>query len=302
MEYTNGQKETWRFWVWKRLRSRLRVHPRFATVVFLAGPSPEDLHAAKVNGFRIENIVAIDVDEDAVNAARRAGCTAIQGDIHDVVNHWDDGVIDGCVADYCCGLTFRMFKSASHLASLVDGPTVLNFQRGRESDEQSMRMRQFLYGKGVSKHRGEQFAFMNAALLTSYKWYAENLLNEFTPDVGRALSEIPQEAFFETLSFVNEKMKPLFYSYISNVVKMDTVLITDASCADRPISRALRSNVKESMQIMDQIDKAVLREFSKEERDFIKTTKELDAMSRRMIAAKAVRTMNGALKRKASEN
>ena len=28
MDYTNGTKATWRFWVWKRLRERLRgVHP-----------------------------------------------------------------------------------------------------------------------------------------------------------------------------------------------------------------------------------------------------------------------------------
>ena len=101
MQYTNGTKATWRYWAWKRLRERLTVHPSFATVLFLSGPSPEDLTAAIKNGFKISNIVAIDTDLKAVQAARKAGCIAIQGDIHDVVSVWDDGVIHGCIADYC---------------------------------------------------------------------------------------------------------------------------------------------------------------------------------------------------------
>ena len=158
MQYTNGTKATWRYWAWKRLRERLTVHPSFATVLFLSGPSPEDLTAAIKNGFKISNIVAIDTDLKAVQAARKAGCIAIQGDIHDVVSVWDDGVIHGCIEDYCCGLTEEQFQRSRNLFAAIHGPVVFNFQRGRECDVMSKMLRQEAESLGRSKHRGELFS------------------------------------------------------------------------------------------------------------------------------------------------
>lgn len=214
MEYTNGTKATWRYWAWKRLRERLKVHPSFATVMFLSGPSPEDLIAAKKNGFKISNIVAIDTDLKAVTEARKAGCVAIQGDLFTCVTSWTDGDIHGCIADYCGGLTFDLAVKSLRLFNQINGTSIFNFQRGRESDKASIEARKNLSAYGCSKHRGEQFA-----TLVKMKMRIDCKEKKFNES---ETSEVVRKYM--------ESINPQYTSYRSNRVIMDTVVMTNKFC------------------------------------------------------------------------
>lgn len=309
MDYTNGTKATWRFWVWKRLRERLRgVHPSHATVLFLAGPSPEDLHAATKNGFRLENIVAVDSSLDAVMAARKAGCTAIQGDIHDVVTFWNDGDIHGCVADYCSGLTHQLFLCASEMFWNINGPTVLNFQRGRESDESSRRIRKYLYSRGISKHRGEQFVAMMLHCIAGGKhknmfWGKSHFAHKDL--IHYCMSLIPSmslEKVFELSAWTHTMMAPLYYSYTSNVVKMDTVVVSNLLSRDENQMLAYRDLMHQCKEVIGSIESGTLMKLEPHERKFVGAIRAGIALSRRLNAAKAVRTMNGAVRLRAIDN
>jgi len=294
MEYTNGTKATWRYWAWKRLREEVKTLPSLATVVFLSGPSPEDLVAATKNGFKVKNIVAVDIDENAVTAARNAGCVAIQGDIHDVVKYWSDGKVHAVMADYCCGLSYEQYLKSIDLLRWVDGPVCLNFQRGRESSAMTSLMRSVFEKHGVSKNRAEQFAFMYAARL----WH----LGEYGITIDDEVGEISQAEFMndilncdvrvmraliENLSGLESEKR---MSYRSNVVIMDSIVIESFevySSEKRRLNAELHKLDASCVQHKDKIATGNAFKFG---------VKQQAVTIRRLNAAKAIRTMNGAVR------
>lgn len=304
MNYEVEQKRHWRYWVWKRIAQSCGVHPSFATVLFLSGPSPSDLQAATKYGFKLRNIVAVDTDLKCVKAAREKGCTAIQGTLHEIAAKWSDGPIHGILADYCGGLTFRSALESYQMASITNA-CAFNFQRGRECDKGSREFRKICN----CIHRGEQMQrFINVMWIMANYWidhFADHLqtfnrifLDATTPyaadplGTGSRLRLEEQESWFiDTLSDIDETLKERnhslaqaldecvhspespkweMYSYRSNVVRMDTIVGSFES-------------VKNARSLWNE-------------------TLDRTAIDRRLAAVKAIRTMNGAVKMHAASN
>lgn len=325
MEYTNGTKATWRYWAWKQLREKIRIQPGLATVLFLSGPSPEDLAAATKNGFKIRNIVAVDIDPNAVKAARTAGCVAIEGDIHDVVKFWDDGEIHAVMADYCCGMSYEQFVRSREMIRFVNGPVCLNFQRGRESSTATTIMRLAIEKHGGSKNRAEQFILMLAASW----WHTLEYQNEVVSDSQKLNDMI--DCNVETMKHRVDKTvalsNPRFMSYRSNSVIMDSVVMCDFASMDKSTLAKLRNVHRQMLKLNSELidDKSGLLEATKEwlkfesaamtpisqdDSDLIaqlqletigitkdkRSVKSQRHVVSRLCAAKAVRTMNGAIR------
>lgn len=290
MEYNVEQKRHWRYWVWKRIAENCRVHPRFATVLFLAGPSPLDLEAAKKYGFRLENIVAVDMDEKCVREARNNGCTAIQGTLHEVATKWSDGVIHGIVADYCCGLTSLAAIQTCQLISLAN-VVAANFQRGRETDEESRMVRECFSNVKRSAQLGA--------------WY--ELINRAERDAvagGRKTYESFWAAFISPATEVSRKEDPEYnkailslrkatIKYLISSLMGEQLKIENGSCLLHETS--YRSN----KVVMDTAVCVSERWRLPNTGDQVSSRNEVD---RRISAMKAVRTMNGAVRFAAANN
>lgn len=293
VEYTNGTKGTWRYWAWARLRERLTIQPGLATVLFLSGPTPEDLSAATKNGFKIRNIVAVDKDEAAVKKAREAGCVAIQGDIHDVVEFWNDGEIHGVIADYCCGLSWEQFRDSSHMHLRVNGPICLNFQRGRESSPMTVLVRPLFERYGISTSRAEQYLFLMALRLSHAKHYEEHkglITEQDMVDDFFCLDKCDVDLWMKK---IQQALSPATMSYRSNVVIMDSMVLSkmwgakikyDGNWSRR--NHAFMGRLRALCKLRgDTGSKSGRKRFEEED----KTIRKLNAM-------KAVRTMNGSLR------
>lgn len=205
--YSSEQKRHWRYWVWKRLKEHIskKISPCNATVLFLSGPSPDDIFAATKYGFKLRNIVAVDSSELCVEEARRAGCVSICGSLFDVVSQWNDGQIHGLVADYCCGLDAVTFKQSMQMAMRVSGASCFNFQRGREADSASRDARSVMKSVDIGLHRGCQFAYWMASQMYTGDDIPQR---EKHDETMRTLSGIPYQCT----------------SYVSSKVVMDTVI------------------------------------------------------------------------------
>lgn len=296
MNYDVGSKHHWRYWVWKRMAKYCGVHPRFATVLFLSGPSPLDLQCAEKNGFRRQNIVAVDMDEDAVLAARESGCVAIQGTLHEVCAKWTDGKIHGVVADYCCGLSLNTAIETYQICKLANA-VACNFQRGRETCGEM----KWLRDKLQEKNRGKLFISFSALMfkfnqqimaMSDYditeaaiqlSLWDDPIAKYKTPkELLQSRSELISESFEELThgidfaghdfqkyrTFIADRTEAL--SYRSNSVVMDTVVGTF------PIALP-PSNFHKGLGNKSKIDG-------------------------RLAALKAIRTMHGAVRMLAGQN
>lgn len=309
--YVNEQKRHWRYWVWKRMKAHCQVMPHQATVLFLSGPSPEDLAAAQKYGFKVRNIVAVDRDEDCVRSARKNGCVAIKGELKDVVRKWDDGPIHGLIADYCCGLSHQSYLDSWVMSVSIYGPTCLNFQRGRESDEMSRTVRDHISTICPTKHRGEQFM----ALCAFHAYWLRQTKDK--DDEYRALrwawtpnsldrQELEEDADFRQLRLdvvawmfqntdvheLEEIKKHLYpeyetYSYSGSKVYMDSVIAKMSR--GQPQQLRCKDLLREAMKIYRK------RQIEKKGRLSSRIQREV-TLERQMAAMKAIRTMRRAVR------
>lgn len=139
MNYKFGNKNNWRRTVWNRIRERLEVPPREAVVLYLAGEKDLDREVAVRHGFRMQNLIAIESDDDVAKQLRADGVLTVNDDLHRVLASWPKRKsVDVVVADLCCGLTrstmSSFFTCLGHRA--FNRATVMfNLLRGRESEE-----------------------------------------------------------------------------------------------------------------------------------------------------------------------
>jgi hypothetical protein len=316
VKYNVEEKRQWRFWVWKRIKQYCGVPSHSATVLFLSGPSPLDLEAADKYGFKRRNIVAIDTDLASVRSARKDGCrSAIQGDLHEIAMSWNDGPIHGIVADYCGGMSWDVAMKSRQLARVATA-TCFNFQRGRESDGLSSRFRERLLQGGVeTKHRGEQFrlflAMFDEMTLRTKKSHPDSDLHRVwnLPRIGdhpvtmstpitskegaRRLMNMSDEVACNYLlppnarrvqEILEKYLQSEVYTYRSNRVLMDTIVGT----------------MQGTMQLTGGWQNAMSSSVG-----YYKTlpgTAKLRTTGQRLAAAKAIRTMNGAVRLQSGNN
>lgn len=163
-KYDNPKKTHWRYWLWKRIKAKLDKPANKATALYLVGPEDHDRDVAIKNGFRAENLIAVDVDSHHVANVRSNGQLAVQLPLQDVLYGWNDEPVDVVVADLCCGLT--ELSEDINLKIVIGSPAIrigtviaINHLRGRESgiakewfDNETRRMRSV--PETSRKHRG----------------------------------------------------------------------------------------------------------------------------------------------------
>lgn len=180
VEYRSGTKSTWRGWQWNRIQERLpgwkpklgpaslRALARDLVVAYLVGPDDVDRICALGRGFRNENIIAIDTNEENIERVRRSGGLGVCTTLAEAIAFWPHSMpFDVVVADYCSGLLSMNTRALAAALMLSSGninrkqmPIIsLNMLRGRDRESKSFRD-QFLefpnnsQGKGLQKHRG----------------------------------------------------------------------------------------------------------------------------------------------------
>lgn len=163
--YKYGQKNNWRRWQWNRIEERLKVRKKEAVVLYLAGKEDLDRAEAIRRGFNPTNLIACELENDAVKILRDKGVNVIHGDLIDVLIHWKNPKIDIVIADFCCGLSKKTgqrffvdnaFWSSGTNSNCVYSVTLL---RGRDGDFKPHILYNFLneYSVGpqqLRKHRG----------------------------------------------------------------------------------------------------------------------------------------------------
>lgn len=183
-EYSFGQKNNWRRRVWNRVAAAAGTEPRVVSpsgstryfggqfprvadmrVLFMPGPSCEDIPVAVSKGFRKTNLVAVDLDEVACRRARKAGVLAVRGELGAVLLALGpDDAFDVVVADLCTNWSQLLYSiiqcvifSRARRAPLY---LVVNILRGRETRKHADILRHY-----EMQHRGYAVQLMLHGLL-----------------------------------------------------------------------------------------------------------------------------------------
>lgn len=129
----SNAKKLARLSMWRRLALALPNAPRSLIVT---GPDAGDVRCLRGLGKKIDRVVGVDIDPDAVSAAKRAvpGIDVITGDLLDAAKSMRRRC-DVVAADLCSTINDRSlelcFRSASH--ALVDGGLLfVGFMYGRD--------------------------------------------------------------------------------------------------------------------------------------------------------------------------
>jgi len=269
--------------------------------VVFGRPISRRFGSGKKNGFKLENIVAVDSDETAVANARRAGCVAIAGDIHDIAERWTDGTIHGCIADYCCGLTYEQWWKSTQLSMCISGPVVLNFQRGRDSSERTITLRNALKRMGVTtKHRGEQFLLWHVlSAISALDGNASG--KDHDTDAMCKISQGDREEVDALMKRAVREYSAVFNSYRSNTVVMDTI-VWSFGRRDAWQRQQLQDNefaIQCAKEIHQYGTRRAITECNKtngEDAVLVKEILKAARLVQKLTAAKAVRTMRGAVR------
>lgn len=235
-DYRSNTKDNWRRWQWNRICSNFNNNVRTRSVVYLCGPTPEDMNIAVEKGFARRNLVAVDVDAACITSTRRQGGLAVQADLIQVLNQWNDKPIDVIVADFCCGLSDSVEKTMHCLSFLPhvirDGETIVscNMQRGRDPHSNHLRshldklpacvLREL---PAVRLHRGQQLMLSLIANTMVFLW-------------NQAV-DVPESFAIELMRFMN----PQFRTYRHRKVLMDTVIFNPYVLATNRLPAIARS-------------------------------------------------------------
>jgi len=225
--YANGRKKNWRGWQWNRIVERLMVPVEDATVLYLCGPDDFDREKALARGFRNENLIAVDLDENHVRAVRAGGGLAIAYDVNELLRAWpSDWPVHAVVADFCCGLGTTAYRLVHAL--IFSGATsseahpcvvAVNLQRGRDAQSNNWRdmLTEVFPQAGAEwevdprKHRGSQFVVVaRHALAKAVESYC----------AGRV-----GYGYLAAAGLISEVMQPAYNTYRSRMVYMDSVVM-----------------------------------------------------------------------------
>lgn len=171
-EYSFGQKNNWRRRVWNRIAglagerwsSGLADFGSFPCVgdmrvLFMPGPSCEDVPVALAKGFRKKNLVAVDSDEQACRQARKTGILAVRGDLSSVLHALDeDDAFDVIFADLCTNVSrsLHAFVLSVIISRARRTPLhlIVNTLRGRETKPYAEALAHHKSYMPEMKHRG----------------------------------------------------------------------------------------------------------------------------------------------------
>ena len=302
MNYEVEQKRHWRYWVWKRIAENCGVHPSFATVLFLSGPSPSDLQAATKYGFKLRNIVAVDMNAECVEAARKAGCTAIQGSLHEVVTKWNDGQIHGVVADYCFGLTLHNMIDSYQIASRANA-CAFNFQRGRECDVESKKLRDYFNCKNRAELMRIMLLVISRAVMFMHDrhGYPSEKGDRFWDDVISPDKQYSLDAKHRHLLLELRRLNfNACFWQMATEYWIESHEVKEFIADHQTFSAMQICSYRSNKVVMDSLVGAMGQRVAA--KSCMEEMRNKSAVDRRLAAVKAIRTMNGAIKMHAANN
>jgi hypothetical protein len=218
--YKFGPKGNWRRWQWNRIVERLSVAPRDALVLYLPGKDDLDRREAIRRGFRVENLIAIDTNNEVIDKMRKNGNIAIRSKLSRVALAWSgEPSIDVIVADYCCGMETEVadLQLALITSSGISSNVVVsaNLQRGRDKVRQAAKSVMECFGvdlnKEFGKHRGVHF-------MLSIRMMLDFMVHGGNPCKIGIIDKIEEDRISlsnKYWEFIMSK-KPVFNSYRSN--------------------------------------------------------------------------------------
>lgn len=143
MNYDFSQKRHWRRSLWNCIGDRVQTAKRDAIVLYLAGGLDQDRPVALAKGFRSENLIAIEHDEETAQQLRQRGTLTLLGDAFAHALAWNPKRhIDVCVLDLCGGLTQRTAESIETMLALphfANAVIAVNMLRGRDAAGNELR-------------------------------------------------------------------------------------------------------------------------------------------------------------------
>jgi hypothetical protein len=272
--YKTGTKNNWRRRVWNEVSSRID-DKRSSKVIYLAGAQDLDRAVAVSKGFSASNMVAVDSERSVVESLRKCGKVAMQSRLSEAVAAF--GGADVVLADFCCGLTSEVFKTAISAILLADTSKdfvlVANLQRGREHkdeiyDESSALDEDILH---CAKETDSEL-LLSQVLPELMKHRGAKLYRLLISVLMRELASNPANG--GALHFMHENANPELMTYRSSAnkaLKFDTLII---------------SNPLRGCKIGAELRKAVIKDIG-------------GSAARKSAAAKAVMTMrlSGGMKR-----
>ena len=225
--YKFGRKNQWRRAVWKDLASRIS-DKKNAVVLYLAAKEDLDRRVAINNGFRSNNLIAVDTSQAVVDGLRKQGKLAIKGKLSEVVAEWPRSKrLDVVFADYCAGMTTEVYDLMYQLILLEaissGGAVMVNMQRGRENGAARDANNEYFKAATGEEvlHRGMWLYSLVAFLMCHWKWGTTE---------GQTYSEIAAH-----LRIVEKLLNHYCYTYKSTV-QMDSVVVSlPEICSDRII-------------------------------------------------------------------
>lgn len=221
--YRFAEKNRWRLWAWRQIKKRLwerGVVTKHAKGIYFAAKADKDRDiACRKNGFRPENLIAIERDPETVKNLRKKRVVVFEGDVWHILQSMEEKYLDFLNLDFCSGFTNKLQANLENTFStstclIKPGfPVCVNLLRGRDpSDFLSHIKDEYISNKdyefcfGDTVHRGFLFMAKIAVLgqLSMKEWTGEYKTEE------QRWSEL-------------EFMKPEFYSYRSGNTFMDSV-------------------------------------------------------------------------------
>lgn len=214
--YDARSKESHRGWAVNRIIERLSVPVDKAVVMYLVGPEDIDGTLFLRKGFSEANLIAVDVNSQAVKSARMGGRIAVNENISSVLSCWNDSPLDVLHLDTCSTVStcVKLINNAHHGGAISDRSVIYcNMQRGREKRPERVQSQKSLYGD----HRGEWLfhtVTSRVAFMDSFKFCDD----KSRPKVWIACLDV-------LLAELLDHCRPAYASYRSNRVVMDSVVI-----------------------------------------------------------------------------
>jgi hypothetical protein len=251
LTYKFGQKNNWRNRCWNIIAESHKKRLADAKVLYLCGPEDLDREVAIRKGFKDKNLFAVSNDKDVVAALRAKKRSVIYGDILEVAQAFGEK-LDVLHLDLCTGLDSDVQRIAMALFANVKigGTLLVNFQRGRDASSNHYRKlleptMQTLKRESDRKHRGLYFYFYTYWLFIEryYKPFHTMMETGGLSAVFVYLNAHPQvaKALFEAYELA---MPFCFFTYKSNVVLMDSIVITNFLMALQPLKNTVVKRIK----------------------------------------------------------
>lgn len=230
--YSSLPKTYWRNYVWNALHRRVGHRPS-STIIYLVGPEDLDRATAMAKGFRNENLIAVDLNQDYVYNVRKNGGLAVQGNICSVLAHWPSNwPLNGIVLDFKGGLNNSVNEVLISLftcQAIQYGRTqvCINLQRGR--DPESNPIRQGI-DKIISKYEARKGLLPDGAwdILIDKLHRGKHFFVHLLSNMWRSLDDGHPAKVVGYLQLALAQCRPQFYSYRQTPTQpyMDSVIFT----------------------------------------------------------------------------